>query len=102
VGRDVRDRPRPGLRGRGPDRDHGTQPEGGAATCSTRRATTLILRAAADLEEAGVVLADAFLRTDPAEWIRARDKRAPALVGVFLRARAICAFCPMTVDCREV
>jgi hypothetical protein len=47
-----------------------------------RRATTRILRAEADLEEAGVVLADAFLRTDPAEWIVLRDKRAAALAGV--------------------
>jgi hypothetical protein len=47
-----------------------------------RRATTLILRAEADLEEAGVVLADAFLRTDPQEWIVLRDKRAAGLAGV--------------------
>ena len=46
------------------------------------RATTLILRAEADLEEAGAVLADAFLRTDPQEWIVLREKRAAALAGV--------------------
>jgi hypothetical protein len=41
-----------------------------------------ILRAEADLEEAGVVLADALLRTDAQEWIRLREKRAAALAGV--------------------
>jgi hypothetical protein len=41
-----------------------------------------ILRAEADLEEAGVVLADAFLQTDAPEWLRLRDKRAAAFAGV--------------------
>jgi hypothetical protein len=49
---------------------------------ATRRATTLILPAEADLEEAGVVLADAFMRTDPQKWIVLRNKRAAALAGV--------------------
>ena len=38
--------------------------------------------AEADLEEAGVVLADAFLRTDPQEWIVLRDECVAALGGV--------------------
>jgi hypothetical protein len=57
-------------------------PRAAQLRAATRRATTLILRAEADLEEAGVVLADSFLRTDPQEWIVLRDKRPAALAGV--------------------
>ena len=57
-------------------------PRGAQMRAATRRATTLILRAEADLEEAGVVLADAFLRTDPQEWI-AFGTRPPQRLQAF-------------------
>lgn len=40
-----------------------------------RRATTLILRAEAELQEAGYVIANGYLRLDREEWIRVVEKR---------------------------
>ena len=57
-------------------------PRAAQLRAAIRGATTLILLAEADPEEASVVLADAFLRTDPQEWIVLRNKRAAALAGV--------------------
>jgi hypothetical protein len=49
---------------------------------AVRRATTLILRAEDELEEAGSVIANGFLRLDHDEWIRVTEKRSAALAGV--------------------
>jgi hypothetical protein len=44
-----------------------------------RRASSILLHAEADLEEASRVVATAFLRTDTEEWIVATSKRSAAL-----------------------
>ena len=46
---------------------------------ATRRATTLILRAEDELQEAGAVIANGYLRLDHQEWIRVVEKRQAAL-----------------------
>jgi hypothetical protein len=48
---------------------------------ATRRATTLILRAEDELQEAGSVIANAYLRLDREEWIRVVERRRAALQG---------------------
>jgi hypothetical protein len=60
---------------------------------ATRRATTLILRAEAELQEAGSVIANGYLRLDRDEWVRVVEKRRAALDGVSLvRGRPITPF----------
>jgi len=44
-----------------------------------RRAAKLILRAEDELQEAGGVIANGYLRLDPQEWVRAVEKRRAAL-----------------------
>ena len=46
---------------------------------AVRRATDLILRAEAELQEAGSVIANGYLRLDREEWIRVVEKRNAAL-----------------------
>ena len=48
---------------------------------ATRRATTLILRAEDELQEAGAVIANGYLRLDRDEWVRVVEKRSAALQG---------------------
>lgn len=45
---------------------------------SVKHAARLIANARADLEEAGHVLTNGVLRSDPQEWIKATEKRAAA------------------------
>jgi hypothetical protein len=64
-----------------------SDPTGTAALDPTRRhmraavhrAVTLVLRAEDELQEAGAVIANGFLRLDHAEWIRVVEKRRAAL-----------------------
>ena len=66
---------------------HDSDPTGSVALDPTRRqmraavyrATTLILRAEAELTEAGAVVANGYLRLDREEWIRVVEKRRAAL-----------------------
>ena len=66
-----------------------SDPTGTAALDPTRRqmraavhrVTTLILRAEAELQEAGSVIANGYLRLDREEWIRVVEKRSAALQG---------------------
>ena len=46
---------------------------------AVRRAAVLILRAEAELQEAGSVIANGYLRLDPEEWISVVEKRSAAL-----------------------
>ena len=46
-----------------------------------RRAAKLILRAEDELQEAGSVIANGYLRLDREEWIRVVEKRSAALQG---------------------
>ena len=48
---------------------------------AVRRASTLIVRAHDDLEEAASLIANGYLRLDPQEWIRVVEKRQAALGG---------------------
>jgi hypothetical protein len=48
---------------------------------AVRRATELILRAEAELQEAGSVITNGYLRLDREEWIRVVEKRSAALQG---------------------
>ena len=66
-----------------------SDPTGTAALDPTRRqmraavhrAVTLILRAEDELQEAGSVIANGYLRLDREEWIRVVEKRSAALAG---------------------
>ena len=46
---------------------------------AAQRAATLIFRAEAELQEAGSVIANGYLRLDREEWIRVVEKRSAAL-----------------------
>lgn len=46
---------------------------------AVHRAVTLILRAEDELQEAGSVIANGYLRLDREEWIRVTEKRRAAL-----------------------
>ena len=48
---------------------------------AVHRAARLILRAEDELQEAGAVIANGYLRLDHAEWIRVVEKRSAALQG---------------------
>jgi hypothetical protein len=46
---------------------------------AVRRAAHLIFRAEAELQEAGAVIANGYLRLDRNEWVRVVEKRSAAL-----------------------
>jgi hypothetical protein len=48
---------------------------------AVRRAAGLIMRAEDELQEAGAVIANGYLRLDHQEWIRVVEKRSAALQG---------------------
>jgi hypothetical protein len=54
---------------------------------AVRRAVTLILRAEDELQEAGAVIANGYLRLDREEWVRVVEKRSAALQGRQFGAR---------------
>ncbi len=54
-------------------------PTGEVGGPPARRAAKLILRAEDELQEAGGVIANGYLRLDPQEWVRAVEKRRAAL-----------------------
>jgi hypothetical protein len=74
---------------------HDSDPTGTAALDPTRRQMRAavrrarpILRTEAELQEAGAVIANGYLRLDRAEWIRVVEKRpSPAMVRRTLGSR---------------
>jgi hypothetical protein len=48
---------------------------------AVRRAATLILRAEDELQEAGALISNGYLRLDRDEWVRVVEKRSAALQG---------------------